>query len=109
MIDWNKARAGLVAGAGTYLIYTAYSLFQERKTDTAMPLWLNCLFSGLFLLAAIAILVYAYSLWKKAKAEEKAAEERFALEEEVEKAAASGSEETVSEKIGTDSDTQNTD
>ena len=81
MIDWKKTRPVLIAAAGVYILYIAYSLFSERHTDSAMPLWLNCLFSGLFLLAAAAIFVYAYILWKRAKAEEKAMLEQFAMEE----------------------------
>lgn len=89
MVDWRKIRAGLVAAAGIYLIYTAYSLFQERRTDTAMPLWLNCVFSAFFVLAAIAVFVYAYRIWKKAKEEDKAYEERMILEESLNEASQS--------------------
>ena len=70
MIDWKKPRVFLIAAAGVYLIYTACSLFGERYTDSAMPLWVNCLFSALFALAAIGTFVYAFILWKRTKAEE---------------------------------------
>ncbi|MBR6321237.1 MAG: hypothetical protein IKR59_00080, partial [Lachnospiraceae bacterium] len=53
---------GLVAG---YLLYIAYGLFQGREeTDTSMTPAARYLFIALFTLSAIALLVYAFFVWK---------------------------------------------
>ena len=83
MIDWKKARPLLLGGAGIYLVYTAFSLFKERsEAGSVMPLWLNILFSALFVLAAVAIFVYAVVLWRRADKSEKELEAEIAKEEE---------------------------
>lgn len=78
-----------MSAAGIYLIYIAVSLIGERHTESAMPVWAIYLFSGFFGLAALAIFVYAFRLWKRAKEEEKALMERIALEESMESASCS--------------------
>lgn len=89
MVDWNKMRAALMGGAGIYLIYTAYSIFQGRlDADSTMPLWQNYVFSLLFALASVAVFAYAYVLWKRAKKSAKELDEAIERERAAEQVAA---------------------
>ena len=72
-----------MGGAGVYLLYTAYSLFQERfSTESPMPLWVNYLFSILFALIAVALFIYSVVLWRRVVRSEKEYEESQKREEE---------------------------
>ena len=51
-----------------YLIYISYDLFDHRQdTDTTMSPAARYLFIGLFVLAAVAIAVYGFRVWKDSK------------------------------------------
>ncbi len=68
----RKTRSSLIGVAGAYLLYMAYQLFRDRnEPGTTMPQGLAILFAALFLIAAVALLVYAYRSWKQADREEK--------------------------------------
>ncbi len=59
---------GVVAA---YMLYTAYQLYQGRTDpNTTMTQTAMILFIILFVLAAIALLVYACRVWKAADREE---------------------------------------
>ena len=57
---------------GGYLLYTAYELFKGRgDPDTTMQPVVIILFIVLFAAAGVALLVYAWRLWKRGAMEEK--------------------------------------
>lgn len=87
MGDLKKARPVLLGGAAIYMVYTAYSLFKERSDpESSMPVWMICLFSAVFVLAAVAIALYAYKLWKIQKKSDEEYEKSLAEKEATEKA-----------------------
>lgn len=54
-----------------YLLYIAYELFQGRNDpETTMTPAARILFIVFFVLASVAILIYAYRIWKKSGQEE---------------------------------------
>ena len=59
----GKTRASLIALVAAYLLYTVYGLFQESE-DTTMAPAVRILFIVFFSVAAVGLLVYAYSVWK---------------------------------------------
>ena len=67
-----KTRSSLLALAAAYLLYLAHGLYQDRADPAAtMAPTLRWLFIAVFALAAIAILVYAFLLWRRSEKEEK--------------------------------------
>ena len=64
----GKSRASLMWVVAAYLIYISYDLFDHRQdTDTTMSPAARYLFIGLFVLAAAAIAVYGFRIWKDSK------------------------------------------
>ena len=71
-LNSKKTRASLFGIAAFYLLYLAYGLFKDRRqTDTSMSPAARILFIAFFMLAAIALIVYAVREWLKADREEK--------------------------------------
>ena len=62
----GKTRAGLIALVGAYMVYIVYSLFTGEE-DGSMPPALRIVFMVFFSLAAIALFVYSFFLWKNSK------------------------------------------
>ena len=60
----GKTRASLIALVAAYLLYTVYELFRDSE-DAAMAPAIRILFMVFFSVAAVGLLVYAYSVWKK--------------------------------------------
>ena len=62
-------RSSLFAIAGAYVIYMAYELLKNLidNVPTTMPRWLQILAIVFFAGAGIALLVFAWKMWKKAK------------------------------------------
>ena len=80
-MNGEKTRSCLMGIVGGYLIYTAWQLYQGRNDpDTTMTIGIMILFMALFVIAGIALMVYAVLLWKKGMTEDK--EEKRAKEEE---------------------------
>ena len=64
----GNGRSGLMALAGGYLIYLAWEMIQGMKTGaTTMAPGLNIAFIIFFTLGGIAVIVYAYLIWRKSK------------------------------------------
>ena len=53
----------MLALVAVYLLYIVYGLITESE-DTTMPTAVRILFIALFSVAAVALLVYAYFIWK---------------------------------------------
>ena len=67
-----KPRSSLMGVVAAYLLYTAFELYQGRNNpDTTMTPAVMILFIVLFVIAAGALIVYAYRLWKRGTQEEK--------------------------------------
>lgn len=60
-----------MAVVAAYLLYLAYQLFEARlDTDTTMTPTVRFLCIGLFVLAAIGLIVYAVHTWRHSTQEE---------------------------------------
>ncbi len=71
-MNGEKTRSCLMGIVGGYLIYTAWQLYQGRTDpDTTMTIGMMILFMALFVVAGIALMVYAVILWKKGMTEDK--------------------------------------
>ncbi len=67
----GKNRSYLLGIVGAYLIYLAYQLFEGRaETDTTMTPAVRYVFIALFVIAGIALAVYAVIVWKQSGKEE---------------------------------------
>ena len=67
----GKSRAGLLAAAAGYLLYLSWQLFDHRgDTDTTMTPFVRWLFIAFFVIAAAAIGIYAFRVWKAGAKEE---------------------------------------
>ena len=66
----DKARAGIYGVAGIYFFYLAYTMFQNRAASEGNEHTLVMVFSGVFILAGIVILIMAYRILKQVKEEE---------------------------------------
>lgn len=67
----GKTRSSLLGLVAVYLLYIAYELFQGRNDpETTMTPAARILFIVFFVLASVAILIYAYRIWKKSGQEE---------------------------------------
>ena len=70
-LNSEKTRASLFAIVAAYLLHLAYELFQSRQdTDTTMTPGMRYLFMGLFVVAAIGLIVYAIHAWRHSTQEE---------------------------------------
>ena len=68
----GKNRSYLLGIVGAYLVYLAWQLFDARaETDTTMTPAVRYIFIALFVIAGIALAVYAVIVWKKSGEEEK--------------------------------------
>lgn len=65
----NTGRSSIFAIVGAYLIYMAYGMLKDliNKVPTTMPLFLLILFIALFTGIGIALLIFAWKVWKKGK------------------------------------------
>ena len=72
----SNARSGLMALAGGYLLYLAWEMVQGMKTgESTMAPGLTIAFCALFVLGGIAVIVYAYLIWKKSRSGEEEREQ----------------------------------
>ena len=63
----GKTRSSLLGIVGAYLLYTAWELWQDwGNTETTMTTPARVLFMALFVLAGVALLIYAVYVWKHA-------------------------------------------
>ena len=70
-MNQQKTRSSLYGIVAAYLLYIAYGLFRDRNSaDTTMTPAARILFIALFVLAAGALLVYAWRTWKQGSKEE---------------------------------------
>ena len=68
----KKNRSYLMGIVGGYLIYLAYQLYETiGDTNTTMTMPVRITFIAFFVLAGIALLVFAFRLWFAADKEEK--------------------------------------
>ena len=65
----ERIHSTLLGVVGAYLIYLAYQLF-EKRADASMPPALRIVFIAFFGLAGAAVIVYAFLVWKKSRAED---------------------------------------
>ena len=65
----NTGRSSIFAIVGGYLIYMAYELLKNLidNVPTTMPRFVQILFIVLFTGIGIALLVFAWKVWKKGK------------------------------------------
>ena len=76
-MDQNKTRAGLIGIAAAYLLYLCYELYQGRgETDTTMTPTARGVFIVLFAISALALLVYAYRVWKHSREQDEKSSDR---------------------------------
>ena len=70
-MNHDKTRSGLLGIVAAYLIYTAYELYENREaSDTTMTPAARIFFIALFGVCAVALLVYAYRVWKRSEKKE---------------------------------------
>ena len=68
----GKTRASLLGLVAAYLLYLSYELFAARAdTNTTMTPAARTLFIILFVLAAVALAVYAVHVWRHSDEEER--------------------------------------
>ena len=76
-MDFRKARPAIIGAAALYLLYIAYELFEGRSNpETDMSLPLRYVFIGFFVLAAAALVVYAYRLWAAQRRQDREGQEK---------------------------------
>ena len=65
----NTGRSSIFAIVGAYLIYLAYGMLKDLidKVPTTMPQFLQILFIILFTGIGIALLLFAWKVWKKGR------------------------------------------
>lgn len=68
-MNQSTGRASLLGIVGGYLIYMAYELLKNLidNVPTTMPRFVQILFIILFAGIGIALLVYAWKVWKKGR------------------------------------------
>ena len=67
----GKTRSGLIGLVAAYLIYIAYELYQGRNDpETTMTPAVRIICIVFFGVVSIALLVYAYRIWKQSSREE---------------------------------------
>ena len=91
----NMGRSSIFAVVGAYLIYMAYGILKDMidKVPTTMPPAVQILVIVLFTAIGIALLVFAWKLWKQGREDQD--KDPLSLEEQEESAT---SEEKPSEK-----------
>jgi len=69
MMNPETGRATMFAIVGGYLIYMAYELLTNliNKVATSMPAWLQILVIIFFTGTGIALLFFAWKVWKKGR------------------------------------------
>lgn len=73
----ERIHSTLLGVVGAYLIYLAYQLFEKRAdADASMPPALRTVFIAFFGLAGAAVIVYAFLVWKKSRAEDEQEQQR---------------------------------
>ena len=73
----ERIHSTLLGVVGAYLIYLAYQLFEKRAdADASMPPALRIVFIAFFSLAGAAVIVYAFLVWKKSRAEDEQEQQR---------------------------------
>ena len=73
----ERIHSTLLGVVGAYLIYLAYQLFEKRAdADASMPPALRIVFIAIFALAGAAVIVYAFLVWKKSRAEDEQEQQR---------------------------------
>lgn len=64
----GKNRASLMGVVALYLLYLSYQLFEARgDTNTTMTPAVRIMFIALFVIASVALLIYAVRLWRHSK------------------------------------------
>ena len=68
-MNQSTGRASLLGIVGGYLIYMAYELLKNLidNVPTTMPRFVQILFIALFAGIGVALLVYAWKVWKKGR------------------------------------------
>lgn len=61
----DKARAGVYAMAAIYLFYMAYQVFSVRMDNGGSDYTLMMIFSAIFVLCGIGLIVFAIYMMKK--------------------------------------------
>ena len=68
----NRNRATLLAIAGGYVLYLAYEMIRNQLNGgSSMPDWACYLAAGFFVIAGIAVLIYAWKVFRTKDEEEK--------------------------------------
>ena len=77
----NRNRATLLALAGAYVLYLAYELLKDQVNgNSSMELWVCILAVAFFGISGIAILIYAWKIYRtKDKEEEEPREDSSSL------------------------------
>ena len=65
----STGRSSLIAIAGAYILYLAYGLLKNMldNVPTTMPPVVQILAIALFTGAGIALMIYAWKIWKKGR------------------------------------------
>ena len=72
----NRNRATLMALAGGYVLYLAYEMARDKVNGTSsMSLWLCILAVAFFGISGIAVLIYAWKIYRTKDQEEKETDE----------------------------------
>lgn len=67
----SSVHAMLMALVGGYVLYIAYQLFDKLQSGAEeMPFWLCVAAIAFFALAGLAVILYAWKLWRDGKQEE---------------------------------------
>ena len=68
-MNTGKSRASLLGIAGAYLIYISYQLLKSLidGEPTSMPRWVLILAIAGFAVIGVAVIFYAWRVWKKGK------------------------------------------
>ena len=67
----GQNRATLLALAGGYMIYLAWDIWHTwQNGGTTMAGWTGILFAVFFLAAGVAVLIFAWKVWRKSRKEE---------------------------------------
>ena len=67
----QNIHAMLLTLVGGYMLFIAWNLLDKLRAGSGdMPRWAFILFIAVFGLAGLAVLVYAYLVWKKAEKKE---------------------------------------
>ncbi len=71
----DKARAGIYIMAAFYLAYLAFQMFGARNNGDETKYMIMLVFTVLFILVAVGLVVFAIMMLKKGKASEESSKE----------------------------------